>query len=521
MTDKKQISSDNEVNDLIEKVNEQRAKPKPHAKSIKELKERLRDEGEIWRDEHSDFNEKTGELKVKPVTPRAVADILKRTVLFAIIGKNEQDLEKAPLVFYDPGDGIYKKSERLIKELIYSVERTLTIRQAKEVFNYLLVDAKPKHPTDDKYLIVVGNGIFDKITKQLKPFSPSYVFTSKIHTNYNQQATEPIFDGWSLSNWLKEIAQGDDSKERLLWQVIACTVNPNYTAEAAAFLIDGGDGRTGKSTFERLLQNLVGEGNYSSLKLDDFENDFKLAQAYGSTLVIGDDNHPDTYNEKSQNFKSVLTGETIIINPKGPPPFSAALKVFCVQSMNDTPRFGDKSNALLRRIRVIKFNKQYPDTPAGRKIKQEYIKDKRLLEWCLKQALELDFDILEDTKESQEAIYNIKLDNDPVAYFIENYLDETISDRVPVSFLFKFFLVAMKYENNPQTMKQATFTRRARPILEAKGWRYSLNKLSPGKHWNEKDKELLAKYGAPFEDRTLIIDPQAYKPLFERPKSQD
>lgn len=47
MTDKKQISSDNEVNDLIEKVNEQRAKPKPHAKSIKELKERLRDEGEI------------------------------------------------------------------------------------------------------------------------------------------------------------------------------------------------------------------------------------------------------------------------------------------------------------------------------------------------------------------------------------------------------------------------------------------------------------------------------------------
>ena len=157
MTDKKQISSDNEVNDLIEKVNEQRAKPKPHAKSIKELKERLRDEGEIWRDEHSDFNEKTGELKVKPVTPRAVADILKRTVLFAIIGKNEQDLEKAPLVFYDPGDGIYKKSERLIKELIYSVERTLTIRQAKEVFNYLLVDAKPKHPTDDKYLIVVGS----------------------------------------------------------------------------------------------------------------------------------------------------------------------------------------------------------------------------------------------------------------------------------------------------------------------------------------------------------------------------
>lgn len=113
MTDKKQISSDNEVNDLIEKVNEQRAKPKPHAKSITELKERLRDEGEIWRDEHSDFNEKTGELKVKPVTPRAVADILKRTVLFAIIGKNEQDLEKARSSFTIQATGSTKKASVL------------------------------------------------------------------------------------------------------------------------------------------------------------------------------------------------------------------------------------------------------------------------------------------------------------------------------------------------------------------------------------------------------------------------
>lgn len=457
-------TNDPEILEMFRKDKERREKMKQEPANIEELKEVLYTAGAEWRYSHFKKNKNTGEIEILSIKPRTVADILLRYVKFAIIGRSERELEKAPLVFYDPGAGIYKNNERLIKSLIYSVERDLNIRQYKEVLNFLSVGARAKQPTRDKYLIVVGNGIFDKITKQLKPFSPSYVFTSKIHTNYNQQATEPIFDGWSLSNWLKEIAQGDDSKERLLWQVIACTVNPNYTAEAAAFLIDGGDGRTGKSTFERLLQNLVGEGNYSSLKLDDFENDFKLAQAYGSTLVIGDDNHPDTYNEKSQNFKSVLTGETIIINPKGVAPFSATLNVFCVQSMNDTPRFGDKSNALLRRIRVIKFNKQYPDTPAGRKIKQEYIKDKRLLEWCLKQALELDFDILEDTKESQEAIYNIKLDNDPVAYFIENYLDEIISDRVPVSFLFKFFLVAMKYENNPQTMKQATFTRRARPI---------------------------------------------------------
>jgi len=185
--------------------------------------------------------------------------------------------------------------------------------------------------------------------------------------------------------------------------------------------------------------------------------------------------------------------------------------------MNGLPRFGDKSDALLRRIRVIEFNKQYPDTPEGRKIKQQYIKDHRLLEWCLKQALELEFDILEDTEESKRNIFDIKLDNDPIAYFMENYgVDDIKSDRIPVAFLFKYFLTVMEYENNPQTMKQATFTKKIRRYMEARGWTYERKNFTLGKHWNEEDKKLLAKYGAPFEDRTLEIDTKKCVPLFRR-----
>lgn len=511
-------TNDPEILAMFEEEKQRREKMMQEPANIEELEDVLYTAGDEWRNDHARENKKTGEIEILPIKPRAVADILLRYAKFAIIGRSERELEKAPLVFYDPGAGIYKNNERLIKRLIYSVERDLNIRQYKEVLNFLSVGAKAKKPTKNKNLIVVGNGVYNKRTKELEPFSPKYTFTTKVQTNYNPDATEPSFKGWRLSDWFKSLARGDEHKERLLWQAIACTVNPNYTAEVAIFLVDEGQGRTGKSTFERLLQNITGEGNYSSLKIDEFENDFKLAHAFGSTLLIGDDNHPDNYNKRSDNFKSVLTGETILVNPKGIAPFSATFNCFVVQSMNGLPRFGDKSDALLRRIRVIEFNKQYPDTPEGRKIKQQYIKDRRLLEWCLKQALELEFDILEDTKESKRNLFDIKLDNDPIAYFAENYLDDILSDRIPVAFLFKYFLNAMAYENNPQTMKQATFTRRIRKYMEAKGWTYSRNNLTLGKYWNEEDKKLLAKYGAPFEDRAIEIDTKKYMPLFERVK---
>lgn len=101
-----------------------------------------------------------------------------------------------------------------------------------------------------------------------------------------------------------------------MWQTISAVVNPNLTTDVAIFLVDSGQGRTGKSTFERLLENLVGAGNFGSLKLKEFEDDFKLTSATGKALLIGNDNNPNDYNRTSENFKSVATGENVLINPK-------------------------------------------------------------------------------------------------------------------------------------------------------------------------------------------------------------
>lgn len=486
-------------------------------KTMTELKQCLTSDGEQWRNEHRQ-KQKNGTVKTICPNPRDVADIIEKRLHFGIIADNDEEMENGQVSFYDLDNGTYKASQRVLKKLATCVERTLTRRQQEDTLNYLFLDSKRLTETRDKYLIPVKNGVYNQHTHELEPFNPSYIFRHKIMTAYNPQATEPSFDGWTLSDWFKQLADGDLDKESLLWQTLSAVVNPNLTTDVAIFLVDNGQGRTGKSTFERLLENLVGSGNYGALKLKDFENDFKLASATGKALLIGDDNNPNDYNRTSENFKSVATGENVLLNPKGTKPFNYRFNNFIIQSMNGIPRFSDTSDALFRRFRIIVFNHQYKATAANKRIKDEYIKDPRLLEFLLNKALSMTPDVLQDTAESKRIIKDIKADNDSVAYFIENYLPKLKSTRIPVTFMFKLFLAAMDDENNPQTMKQATFTRRARAILEQQGWQYSRNNLAPLTYWSSHDLTILDNLDKKYKYMTEV-DVNKYQPLFEKPTS--
>lgn len=482
--------------------------------TMAQLEQQLQLEGKKWRKEHQETS-KNGSIKIHHPSPRTVADILEKYLDYGIIANSDDEMERGQVSFYDLNSGTYRASNRLIKKLSTNVERSLNTRQQGEVVNYLFLDSERLTETKKKWLIPVNNGVYNQHTHQLEPFTPKYVFRHKIMTNYNPNATEPTFNGWSLSKWFKQIAGNDKAKLLLLWQTLSAVVNPNLTTDVAIFLVDNGQGRTGKSTFEQLLENLVGTGNYGALKLKEFEDDFKLASATGKALIIGDDNNPNDFNRTSENFKSVATGENVLINPKGLSPFNYRFNNFIVQSMNGIPRFSDTSDALFRRFRVIVFDHQYEDNGNNKRIKTEYIKDQQLLEFALKQALSMTPDTLQDTIESQEIIKNIKEDNDSVDYFINHYLSELESTRVPIAFLFKFFLAAMDYENNPQKLKQNTFTRRAKPLMKRKGWEYSRNNLAPLSHWDDSDMDKLDHLDQHYM-YGVKVNPNKKQPLFEK-----
>ena len=69
-------------------------------------------------------------------------------------------------------------------------------------------------------------------------------------------------------------------------------------------------------------------------------------------------------------------------------------------------------------------------------------------------------------------------------------------------------------------MKQQTFTRRIRPLLEAKGYTYSRHNLAPLTYWNVDDEKLLEKYDINYKYR-VKVEIQKKQPLFEKMDESD
>lgn len=479
--------------------------------TMEELSRALDMKGHEWREENSTLNEKTGALKVPPVTPRVTADILKEVCHFIVI--EEDDPELSPLAVYDLDNGIYVKGERFIFRLCLQVENKLTRAQCLNVIHYLTVESPAKTITQDKNLVIMNNGTYNRETKELEPFSPDNVFISKIATNYNENAKEPIYPDWKFSDWLQELADGDTDKFILLWQTLASAIDTNNLSEVALFFVSE-SGSTGKSTFSELLMNLVGRANYASLKINEFEQDFKLASTYGKGLIVGDDNNPKDFNKTSENFKSAVTGDILLFNPKGDKPFTTRLNALVIQSMNGVPRFNDVSDGLLRRIRIVRFNHTYKNEQKNPKVKEKYIRDPKLLEWIAHQALQMEIEGFINTEESKESIRELELDNDKIKHFFVEVVPEMSSERFPVKFLFEYYLAWCDYElNAPSKMAQRTFTREAKIHAKELGLVYYKNDYYPSPYFSVTDENNLKTLDMQRKYYNGIKESQ-YQPMF-------
>ena len=358
---------------------------------------------------------------------RTVTNILEDHIIWTVLGNDKEDWQKSALYFYNPESGIYEKNTLLIEELINTVEPQITDRNIKEVKSKLRIESKRKFLTNKPDLYALGNGVFDAKNHKLLAYSPKYVFTSKIAVNYNPDAQEPKFNNWSFSKWINEdIAENKEDKIKLIWQTFKAVINSNYSYHSSVFLLDNANGSAGKGTFEQLLQNIAGKNNYASIKLNQFEKDAVLATIVNKPLVIGDDNDPKKPIDSSENFKSAATGDTIVINDKFEKVYSYKPTCLIVQSLNELPKFKDNTGANYRRIRVIKFNKHYIENADNRKIKDEYIYNKELLEWIVKKAIDVKIDgVMIHTKESNETLEQNKIDSDPFLQFVNEIIIPT------------------------------------------------------------------------------------------------
>lgn len=120
------------------------------------------------------------------------------------------------------------------------------------------------------------------------------------------------------------------------------------------FFLVNSQGKNGKSTFLHMVNEWIKEP-VSSLSLDSFDDATSLATLDGKLVNLGDDIDP-IYMEKSKNFKTLASGDTITLRPIYDQPFTLTNRATLIFTANRMPTFRDKTGGMERRIQVIPFN---------------------------------------------------------------------------------------------------------------------------------------------------------------------
>lgn len=392
-------------------------------KTMAELYNLLYQLGSVWRKENA-YIVKEGQKDQRTVTPQpnvsTVAKVLGKHCHFTFIGEGAiSDVSK--LYMYHLDLGYYVSSDDIFRKLLLKYDNRLTShRFFNELIAYIRTETKIQPPLSDYRYIPVANGVYNIKTKQLEKFSPKFIITSKIKTSYNPFAKKPILGGWfDFDKWLDTLACNDKELVTLLWQVMNEAINPNRTRKKMVLLV--GDGNNGKGTFQALLENLIGRENISNLKPDQFGKEFYLGALEGKVCNIGDD-ISNKYLDEVSDLMSIVSGDPVQVNKKGKQPIEARFKLLCIFSGNDLPSARNKTTGWYRRLCIIPFNADFNGETERPEIKDEFIRDKTLLEWVLFQILNMpDFDKFIEPKAVQETLTEYKNNNDYIKVWVENY----------------------------------------------------------------------------------------------------
>jgi putative DNA primase/helicase len=203
----------------------------------------------------------------------------------------------------------------------------------------------------DRPYVNVRNGLVDLDDGGLMDHSPKWKSTVQFPITYDPDATCPKFDAWA-----KEII-GDQLPALL--EAVCWVLDPSTTPQRAVLLF--GPSRTGKGTFLRLLEAMVGKENTSSVTLHQLADDrFAAARVYGMALNYSGEMSAG-HVEDMETFKKLTGDDPIPANPKFGKPFEFHNQALFAFSANEIPSVGESSRAYVNRIRPFKFDHSFAD----------------------------------------------------------------------------------------------------------------------------------------------------------------
>lgn len=227
------------------------------------------------------------------------------------------------------------------------------------------IDPRPGDPPADM-LVPFRNGLLDLGAlvfdpgAELRPHTPRLFLPGCLPFDYDPAAKAPAFDAWVASTFDDEETRWEYRK-LLGYCMTGGAPTPHNTQRSIAML--SGPTRSGKGVTLRLLQALVGAGNWTTTSLLDLGGRFGLASMVGKRLVtIGEMNdHKETAATQVavDRLKMASGGDTLSIDRKNREILDAPLGAVFAIAFNRFPRLLDPSGALVGRMVVFRFERSH------------------------------------------------------------------------------------------------------------------------------------------------------------------
>lgn len=329
-------------------------------------------------------------------------------------------------------------------ELVEKYKPDATRREKLEVFTLVKSRLKVVEKCVIPYYVAVNNGIWDMKNKILRPFNPDLVFTSKIYTNINLAATNPVISipednsTWDVDTFFAEL--GSPEFQLSIKEVIQAACLPLAPRNKMVLFLNTA-GNNGKGTVCQLIRNILGEHSVVSIPIAEFSEKFALGNLPNAVAVIVDENNVSKFSQGLGNLKAVITGDTVTIERKFEKQYDYSFHGLVLECVNDFPKVDDKSGSFRRRLHIIPFENCF----TGKE--KRYIKDRLIyrtdvLEYILKMVL-VDMEYREEftqTAATKAALELYTKTTNSVVSFLKEILPECKWDLLPATeFLYEAY----------------------------------------------------------------------------------
>jgi putative DNA primase/helicase len=263
-------------------------------------------------------------------------------------------------------------------------------------------------------LINLKNGMFELEKKKLIPHDKDFLSTMQLNVTYNSGSACPRWE-----QFLKEIFEDDEERIELVQEFVGYSLVPDTRYEKALLLI--GEGANGKSTLLRVWEELVGEGNISSVTLGGLSNEFHRVTLHRKLLNMTAEINPMTVGQ-SDYFKRIVSGDRIDAAHKFQPVFHYKPYTRLCFAMNRMPRVKDTSFGFYRRLLMVPFQRVFDGDDADRELSKKLLTEiDGIFLWAL-EGLERLYrnDSFIEPSTVTRMLQDYKRANNPLVSFVED-----------------------------------------------------------------------------------------------------